>query len=199
VIWLIASYLVMVFLIPLVLSALVSYRSLTIGRGCPECAGETIPIQHRLLQLAQRAVRRHGLEQRWCLECGWEGFTRTAVTRTGASASTTRADRPDDVAFRSDGQATRSLPSYRYEAGFTETLDVRTISIDGRTWRVLLQCWNQTTLCYGRLVFVEPTGRLWSDASEAFSGTSRFEVIGQALSATDGLLTSRLRRILSEA
>jgi hypothetical protein len=93
----------------------------------------------------------------------------------------------------------RSLPSYRYDAGFTETLDVRTITIDGRSWRVLLQCWNQTKLCYGRLVFVEPTGRLWTDACEAFSGKTRFEVIGQALSVPDGLLTSRLRRILSEA
>lgn len=169
----IATYLVMVFLIPLVLSAIVSYRTLSTGRGCPECTGQTIPLQHRPLQLLQRLARRTRLEKRWCLECGWDGLTRVPVP--------VHEDR-------------RGL-----DAGFTETLDVRNISIDGRTWRVLLQCWDQTTLCYGRLVFVEPTGRLWSDAAEAFSGTSRFEVIGQALSETDGVLTSRLRRILSES
>jgi hypothetical protein len=91
------------------------------------------------------------------------------------------------------------MPVYRDDAGLTETVDVRTITIDGRTWRVLLQCWNQTRRCYGRLVFVEPTGRLWTEASETFSGDTRFEVIGQALTVTDGLLTTRLRRILSEA
>jgi hypothetical protein len=85
------------------------------------------------------------------------------------------------------------------DCGLTETLDVRTIAIDGRPWRVLLQCWRQTRHCYGRLLFVEPTGRLWTDACETFSGATRVEVIGQALSVPDGLLTSRLRRILSEA
>ena len=179
--WLLASYLVAVFLIPLVLSAVVSHRSLPLGRSCPQCAGETIPIQIRSLRRLGRLRRRLGVERRWCLECGWLGLVRPPV----------HPIRPATPG--------RALPSYRYDAGFTETLDVRTISIDGRTWRVLLQYWSQTRLCYGRLVFVEPTGRLWTDACEAFSGATRFEVIGQALSVPDGLLSSRLRRILSEA
>ena len=179
--WLIASYLVMVFLVPLFLSGLVSYRSLPLGRQCPLCSGHTIPLMVRTLHALQRFTGRLPVSRRWCLGCGWEGYARASEV-------------PEPV--RGEQQ---SLPSYRYDAGFTETLDVRTISIDGRSWRVLLQCWNQTRLCYGRLVFVEPTGRLWTDACEAFSGTSRFEVIGQALSVPDNLLTHRLKRILSEA
>jgi hypothetical protein len=181
--WLIASYLMMVFLVPLFLSAVVSIRSLPVGRHCPHCSGQTIPLKVGVLHVMQRyagaTVRR-----RWCLECGWEGFMREARERTRPPAR---------------AEASRALPSYRYDAGITETLDVRTITIDGRSWRVLLQCWNQTRICCGRLVFVEPTGRLWADACEAFTGASRFEVIGQALSVPDNLLTSRLRRILSEA
>src|SRR4051812_49182556 len=42
VLWLIASYLIIVFIIPLMLSVLVSYRSLPAGRTCPHCTGETI-------------------------------------------------------------------------------------------------------------------------------------------------------------
>jgi hypothetical protein len=182
--WLIVSYLVVVFLVPLLLSAVVTYRSLPAGRHCPQCAGQTIPLVDGVLHRLHRLQRRGGqcVRRRWCLECGWEGYTREKRDRSS---------RPE----RSD----RALPSYLYEAGIAETLDVRTITIDGRSWRVLLQCWNQTRVCCGRLVFVEPTGRLWTDACEAFTGASRFEVIGQALSVPDTLLTSRLRRILSEA
>lgn len=186
--WLIASYLVMVFLIPLILSGIVSYRSLPSGRRCPQCRGETIPLQQRVLVIAQHYARRTRMEKRWCLECGWEGLTRNAMVRRATAPSSTRTE-----------ESARSLPSYRYDAGIAETLDVRTITIDGRSWRVLLQCWNQTQHCYGRLVFVEPTGRLWTDSSEAFRGESRSQVIGQALTVTDGLLTTRLRQILSEA
>ena len=180
VLWLLVSYLAGVFLIPLVLSLLAGFRSLPAGRTCPRCAGETILLLMRPLRALTRGRRRPPVERRWCLACGWLGLVRPAAVPPGVMKQ-------------------RALPSYRYDAGFTETVDVRTITIDGRTWRVLLQCWTQTRLCYGRLVFVEPTGRLWADACEAFSGTSRFEVIRQALTVPDVLLSSRLRRILSEA
>ncbi|MEO5509319.1 MAG: hypothetical protein ABIV28_00825 [Longimicrobiales bacterium] len=181
--WLIGSYLILIFLIPLGLSALVSLRSLPAGRDCPRCTGETIQLLARALQLLPR-FRRFQLERRWCLACGWQGIVRVEPARANRAVA---VPRPDPV------------PGYRDDAGFTETVDVRTITIDGHTWRVLLQCWNQTRRCCGRLVFVEPTGRLWTEAGETFTGDTRFEVIGQALTVTDGLLTTRLRRILSEA
>ncbi len=181
--WLIGSYLVLIFLIPLGLSTLVGFRALPVGRACPSCPGETLPLVVPSLQLLRRHFRAAPVEQRWCMDCGWVGLTRVEP-------------QPRPVPVRASG---RSTLRDRYETAFTETLDVRTITIDGRTWRVLLQCWNQTRHVYGRLVFVEPTGRIWTDGSEAFSGDTRFEVIGQALSVPDGLLTSRLRRILADA
>jgi hypothetical protein len=187
------SYLVLIFLIPLGLSALVSLRSLPAGSQCPLCAGDTVPLLVRSLRLLRRLTGRPILEVRWCLDCGWEGLT----TPHGAAHGTPRGPRATHTS--GSVQSSTATSGYRHEAGFTETVDVRSLSIDGRTWRVLLQCWNQTRRCYGRLVFVEPTGRLWTDAGETFTGETRFEVIGQALSATDGVLTSRLRRILSEA
>jgi hypothetical protein len=184
--WLLASYLVAVFVIPLALSALLARRSLPRGRDCPLCTGDTVPLQMPPLHRLGRLRRRIPFERRWCLECGWLGLVRVA------SSVQLRAGRPATAIVQCDGGA-------GFDTGFTETLDVRTIAIDGRTWRVLLQCWSQTRQCYGRLVFVEPTGRVWADACEAFSGATRFEVIGQALSVPDGLLSSRVRRILSEA
>jgi hypothetical protein len=81
----------------------------------------------------------------------------------------------------------------------TQTLDVRSVTIDGRPFRVMLQCWNRTGLFYGRLIFVGPSGRLWLDAIEAFSGANQKEVLGQALSLPDGLLENRLRKLVSDA
>jgi hypothetical protein len=46
---------------------------LPVGRDCPRCGLETLPLQPRLL----RPVRRY-LLPRWCTACGWEGYTRTA-------------------------------------------------------------------------------------------------------------------------
>ncbi|HEX6694678.1 MAG TPA: hypothetical protein VF035_08290 [Longimicrobiales bacterium] len=174
------------FLVPLALSALLSRRSLPSGTGCPLCAGDTIAIQIRPLHRLGRLRRHIPFERRWCLDCGWLGLVRVLPPARRP------AGRPAVNAVQCDGGSA-------FDSGFTETLDVRTLAIDGRTWRVLLQCWSQTRPCYGRLVFVEPTGRVWADACEAFSGATRFEVIGQALSVPDGLLSSRLRRILSEA
>jgi hypothetical protein len=52
------------------------YLFLPIGRECPRCAGETLPIRSRLL----RPVRSLAT-LRWCIGCGWEGVTRGAVVR----------------------------------------------------------------------------------------------------------------------
>lgn len=46
------------------------------GRDCPRCAGETVSIRSRLLRPFRRFAN-----LRWCMACGWEGITRTAVMR----------------------------------------------------------------------------------------------------------------------
>lgn len=80
----------------------------------------------------------------------------------------------------------------------TQTLDVRSLDVDGAAWRVMLQCWGKTGVFYGRLVFVAPSGRLWLDAVESFSGSNQSDVLGQALSLPEGLLESRLRRLVTD-
>src|SRR5690606_5674398 len=81
----------------------------------------------------------------------------------------------------------------------TQTLDVRSLDVDGTAWRVMLQCWGNTGLFYGRLVFVAPSGRLWLDAVQSFSGTNQNDVLGQALSLPEVLLESRLRRLVTDS
>jgi hypothetical protein len=63
---------------------------------------------------------------------------------------------------------------------------------------VMLQCWSSTGLYYGRFIFVGPSGRLWLDSVEAFSGASENEVLGHALSLPENTLASRLRRLVSD-
>jgi hypothetical protein len=76
-------------------------------------------------------------------------------------------------------------------------MDVRSLLVDGTAWRVRLECWGQRGTCYGRLVFVEPSGRLWLDI-QPLRGRSDREVLGQALSLPDDLLASRLRTLVSD-
>lgn len=52
------------------------YLFLPSGRGCPRCAGETLPIRSRLLR-----PFRSFATSRWCMSCGWEGVSRLAVIR----------------------------------------------------------------------------------------------------------------------
>ena len=174
---LIASYLLLVFVLPVALSALVSYRALPLGRRCPQCGGDTIPLVARALGLANVVLLRSMVLRRWCLCCGWEGVVRLPRER------------------RQSAPAPTPTPAVRPS---TQTLDVRSLTIDGSAWRVMLQCWSTTGLYYGRLVYVGPTGRLWLDAVEAFSGSTETEVLGQALSLPEVLLQNRLRRLVSD-
>lgn len=173
---LISSYLLLVFLIPVVLSAVVSYRALPRGVGCPQCGRDTVALQRRVLTVLLRAVARGGLSRRWCLHCGWEGFSRRS-----------RETQPPPLVM--------AAPAASVTAEDT-SLDLRSLRVDGRTWRVQLQCWRDQRKCYGRLVFIEPTGRSWADELQAFSGTTQFEVLGQALSVPDRALANRLRQLL---
>lgn len=186
---LIGSYLLLVFVVPVALSIVVSYRALPRGPECPHCQGDTIRIQAPRLQLVDRANPFSALHRRWCLCCGWEGTCRLARRRREpAEARTTKVT-------VQRGDARRRV--VKDSASGTQTLDVRSLEVDGTPWRVMLQCWKNTDLFYGRFVFVGPTGRLWLDSVESFAGTNENDVLGQALSLPDGTLARRLRKLVA--
>lgn len=173
---LISLYLLLVFVLPLLLTLVVSFRSLPVGRACPQCGDEeTIPLISALLRFATRYAP-GAYERRWCLGCGWEG-----VVRPGQGTPVRRRALPGPAITRR-----------------ARTLDLRLLTIDGEPWRVMLQCWTEPGRCYGRLVFVAPTGRLWTDAMHPITGRSPDEVLGQALSLPERALASRLREVASE-
>jgi hypothetical protein len=179
---LIIIYLLLVFVLPLLLSVAVSYRALPRGRACPHCQGESLPLVAPVLQRIS-VVSPQQFQRRWCLSCGWEGVTRVAREKPAAPAPGARPAVPPTV--------TRTTAT-------TRTLDLRWLQVDGKAWRVLLQCWTETGRCYGRLVFVAPTGRLWADATHPLTGQSADEVLGQALSLPERTLASRLREVASD-
>lgn len=183
VILLIAAYLLLVFVLPLMLSAAVSYRSLPTGRACPQCADETIRLRARLLD-AGAIVTPSTLHRRFCLGCGWEGVIR--LPRSSSIPASPPVDNVEPTRLTAD-----------VEPRETRTLDVRWLTVDGVPWRVQLECWRQTGVCYGRLIFVEPSGRHWLDLRPLAGRTDR-DVLGQALSLPDGLLASRLRELVSD-
>jgi hypothetical protein len=179
---LIVSYLLLVLALPIALSAIVSYRALPRGRNCPHCRTRTVPLVSRPLRVAARVRPRAGLQRRWCMECGWEGTSRIG-------------ERP---AQRIVFNRARSAQAAKVVRRSTQTLDVRSLDVDGAAWRVMLQCWGNTGVFYGRLLFLAPSGRLWLDAVESFSGSNQSDVLGQALSLPEGLLESRLRRLVTD-
>lgn len=174
-----AIYLVVVVAIPLTLGLIVSYRGLTRERRCPMCGGETMRLASVLVRATSVAWPRTPLQRRWCTNCTWEGYARVAtpmqVTAIEASLAATRVP-------------TRGC---RTEA-------LRTLRFGGSHWRVLLQSWQEQGTHHGRLVFVGPAGRLWRDGMDLFSGPTRNDVVRQALSLSDGLLTYRLRDLVSD-
>jgi hypothetical protein len=179
---LIVSYLLLVFVLPVALSAVVSLRALPKSRDCPHCGVRTLRLVSRSLRMASLLHPRAHLHRRWCMECGWEGTVRLNVpARSSIVLRTARTDQVVKAVHRT-----------------TQTLDVRSLDVDGAPWRVMLQCWGNTGVFYGRLVFVGPSGRLWLDAIESFSGSNQSDVLGQALSLPENLLESRLRRLVTD-
>lgn len=176
---LIVSYLLLVFVLPVALSAVVSYRAMPKCSDCPHCGLRTLRLVSRPLRTVSRLHPRAELHRRWCMDCGWEGTAR--VTRK-----------------RRDHKADGPVQTVTAVRRTTQTLDVRSLDVDGAPWRVMLQCWGNTGVFYGRLVFVGPSGRLWLDAVESFSGSNQSDVLGQALSLPAPLLESRLRRLVTE-
>lgn len=174
---LVSAYLVVVLVLPLALSAAVRLRSLPRGRRCPRCGGGTVRLQSSGLRRISRLVPGE-LQRRWCMTCRWEGATRIAPATIAPGSVRT-------VAIA--GEAT----------AVTRVMDVRSLQVDGTAWRVRLECWGNRGTCWGRLVFVEPSGRLWLDI-QPLRGRSDRDVLGQALSLPEDLLTSRLRTLVSD-
>jgi hypothetical protein len=191
--FLIATYLVLVFVLPATVTALVSYRALSRGRDCPACGGDTLLLMAPALRRFAEVVPWAGLERRWCLCCGWEGTVRTGD--------------PDRDTRWYAGRIARALPSERDAGnagprgapvgGGTQTLDVRSLTMDGTAWRVMLQCRHGEGGCYGRFVFVSPSGRLWLDPMDSLSAPTEDDLVGQARSLPDRLLARRLRRLVA--
>jgi len=181
---LITVYLLLVFVLPLLLSLAVSYRSLPNGRACPQCQGESLPLVAPVLRRLS-VVSPQQFQRRWCLGCGWEGIVRLSRAQL-ASPEATPAPKKGPPAT-----VTRT-------AATTRTLDLRWLVVQGESWRVLLQCWTETGRCYGRLVFVAPSGRLWADSTHPLTGRSADEVLGQALSLPERTLASRLREVATD-
>lgn len=192
-VWLlIASYLLLVFILPLALSAAVSYRTMGTGPSCSQCGSETFQVLAPVLRHLGTLVPRLAIQRRWCPGCGWEGLVRPGPEQPVAPAGPRRVG---------DGAATEPLGRDAGASGApphagTQTLDVRSLTLNGTAWRVMLQCWHGTELCFGRFVFVAPSGRLWLDSMEALSGTTEDDVLGQALALPDVMLTRRLRRLV---
>lgn len=172
---LVGLYLVLVFVVPLALSGAIGWRGLPRGRRCTACGADTVPLQARAARLASRVMPRSTLERRWCMGCGWTGLVRLPRGRLPRLQRTSQAP-----------TALRPV---------TRTLTIRTVAIDGAHYRVLLQCWPQAGVHYGRLVFVDPVGRLWLDPVQPIGGMSVDDVVRQARELPDRLLASRLRRV----
>lgn len=181
---LIILYLLLVIVLPLALSAVVSYRTLPDGTGCPLCGNDTLRLRARWLRWASTAKPGGVLQRRWCLECGWEGISRLP-----------RQELAERSAPKAEETAPMERTSPQRSAG--RAIDLRKLEVDGRRWRVLLETWCDTDGWYGRLLFSAPSGRLWADRSEVFRGPSPLDVLGQALSLPDQVLTCRLRDVLS--
>lgn len=164
-------YLLIVIALPVALSAIIGFRGLPHGNTCPNCAQETLPLLSHPLRVAQKACKGFSVQRRWCPTCEWDGYARGMMVR---------------------------LPSPQFaEPNPPRTQQVRTLELGGRSWRVMLESWREEGRFYGRLVFVGPSGKLWSDPMPAFSAESRGEVLGQALSLSDRLLAYRLREVIS--
>ncbi|HUH12565.1 MAG TPA: hypothetical protein VMK65_05625 [Longimicrobiales bacterium] len=160
----------------LVLALILSLRALPRGARCPACAGEALPLRSRVLTLlcALPLPGRARLRVRWCPRCGWQGLMRAegAPAVRAAAAAPARPGR--------------------------DALPVRSIRLSGAPWDVRLRCWHQDGVWLGRLLFVSPAGRVWTDARPGFCGTSISGVIGQAASLSEPDLAGRLEQLISE-
>jgi hypothetical protein len=188
--FLIATYLVLVFVLPATVTAVVSYRALPRGRDCPACGGDTLLLMAPGLRRIADVVPWADVERRWCLCCGWEGTVRPGDPERGRRHARRAAPASPK------GAAGPTRPRVAPVGGGTQTLDVRSLTMDGTAWRVMLQCRHGDGGCHGRFVFVSPSGRLWLDPMDSLSAPTEDDLVGQARSLPDRLLARRLRRLV---
>jgi hypothetical protein len=172
-----AFYLLTMIALPTALGSFIAFNGLERSRRCPTCAGETLRLRshpHRLLSTMFRSTE---LQRRWCLTCGWCGTARIQ-----------RAPIP----VRDRG---RRAPVLRDEAA-ADHVDIRRLDIDGRPWKVMVQCWAEEGRWIGRLLFIGPDGHARMEEHCSIEGGSALEVLSSALSIPDQTLAGRIRRAI---
>lgn len=174
---LLVLYFLIVIALPLALGSYVVFNGLPRSERCPVCADETLRLQSGLHALASRLSTRE-LHSRWCLRCGWRG---TMVARPRVPA-TPKAGLVPDTAAAGGG------------ANAPDRVDLRTLCVDGDTWRVKVECWAEGDRWLARLVFVAPGGQVCADR-RSIEGDSVLEVISQAFRLPEQTLAGRLRSI----
>src|SRR5688572_25350630 len=141
------------------------------GSSCPNCTHDTFPLVSTPLRVLRQLIPRFSLERRWCPVCEWDGYAHA--------------------------RAPLAMQAIPLGPSAHRMQELRTLEIGGRAWNVRLESWLEAGRVYGRLVFVGPSGKLWSDPSAAFSASTQNEVLSQALSLSDRLLAYRLREVIS--
>lgn len=174
---LLGLYLLLVIALPVALGALVIFNGLPRTRTCPACADETIRLRSLRHAVLSRALQRDELHERWCPSCAWVGTARIARPLPAASmAASTTTDTATRVRV----------------AG----VDVRHLDLDGGAWHVRLECWAEQGSWRGRLQFVGPGGRAWSDGRPPLTGRSAVDVLSQVLALPDDALAGRIRKAI---
>lgn len=172
-------YLFVVVALPLTLGLIVSYRGMPRERRCPQCGGETVQVRNMTARVIAFVLPRSFFQQRWCGQCSWEGYARVKQTVVPPVPRIAQA-------------------AVRIPARGCRTEALRRLQVGGERWQVLLQCWHEDDLYYGRLLFVGPAGRTWTDGVQPFTGATRSDVRTQAGGLSDGLLTYKLRELASD-
>ncbi len=170
---LLGLYFILVIALPLALGSYVLYNGLPRYRSCPSCAGETIRLRSLGHDLAG-AILRQQLQERWCMSCGWQGTVRLERERTPRVS-------PSLAAWDSG------------VAAGADRVDLRTLDVDGDSWRVMVECWAEDGRWLARLVFVAPGGQVCADR-RSLQGSTVLEVLSQAFRLPEQTLAGRLRR-----
>ena len=170
---LLVIYISLVVALPVALGFLVAYNGLPRSRLCPLCAGETLRLRSRRHALLSRFLPHRELHARWCPSCEWTGTARLSPASPVPVAPT----------LAPSGEPER-----------TPGLEIRRIEMDDGAWRVRLECWAEGESWHGRLLFVGPGGRGWSDDRALLTGRSAVHVLSQVLALTDRALIGRIRK-----
>ncbi len=166
-------YLFIVIALPAAVGIYLAFQGLSRSRRCPACADETIPIRsgaHRFTSLVFRSTE---LQLRWCTSCEWQGTVRLGkgdlrLIGPPATSPTTGADQ----------------------------VDIRRLEIDGRQWKVLVQCWSRGDRWVGRLLFVGPDGQALAEEDSSLEGGSAIEILSSALAIPEQTLAGLIRRTI---